>query len=193
MFVDYLTLLMINLAAGTALLAYYVFKGVDTEDEKSFAAGFAIVGLIAFLGGAHMTFNWPLPGSYNIGFGESTVLFGAVFLGAALAISQGWSLIPVAIYAFFAGVEALLVGLRIIDLGLTKSPLVSGIGFILAGAGGIAAAPGLGFLKKSQTFRYIAVASLVLVSVFWAYTFYNSLWGHLDSFASWVPERMMGR
>jgi putative membrane protein len=193
MFVDYLTLLMINLAAGTALLAYYIFKGVDTEDEKSFAAGFAIVGLIAFLGGAHMTFNWPLPGSYNIGFGESTVLFGAVFLGAALAISQGWSLVPVAIYAFFAGVEALLVGLRIIDLGLTKSPLVSGIGFILAGAGGIAAAPGLGFLKKSQTFRYIAVASLVLVSVFWAYTFYNSLWGHLDSFASWVPERMMGR
>jgi putative membrane protein len=193
MFVDYLTLLMINLAAGTALLAYYVYKGVDAEDSKSFAAGFLIVGLIAFLGGAHMVANWPLPGSYNIGFGESTVLFGAVFLGAALAISQGWSLLPVAIYALFAGVEALLVGLRIIDLGLTKSPLVSGIGFILAGAGGIAAAPGLGFLKKSQTFRYIAVASLILVSAFWAFTFYNSLWGHLESFASYVPARMIGK
>ena len=50
MFIDYLTLLMINLAAGTALLAYFVLKGITTEDSKPFAAGFAIVGLIAFLG-----------------------------------------------------------------------------------------------------------------------------------------------
>ena len=193
MFVDYLTILMINLAAGTALLAYFVYAGINAEDPKPFAAGFAIVGLIAFIGGAHMVITWPLPGSYNIGFGESTLLFGAVFLGAALALSQGWSLLPVAIYAFFAGVNALLVGFRIIDLGLTKSPLVSGIGFILAGFGGIAAAPGLNFLKKSQNFRYFAAAVLSLVSLFWAFTFYNSLWGHLESFASWVPLRMIGK
>ena len=193
MFIDYLTLLMINLAAGTALLAYFVLKGFTEEDAKPFAAGFAVVGLIAFLGGYHMVVNWPLPGSYNIGFGESTILFGAVFLGAALAVSQGWNLMPVAIYALFAGVEALLVGLRIIDLGLTKSPIVSGIGFILAGFGGITAAPGLSFIKKSKNFRYVAAGVLILVSLFWSFTFYNSLWGHLDSFASWVPERMMGR
>ena len=137
-----------------------------------------------------MAINWPLPGSYNIAFGESTVLFGVVFLGAALALSKGWDLLPVAIYAFFAGVEALLVGLRIIDLGLTKNPLVSGIGFILAGLGGIASAPGLSFLKKNETFRYIAAAVLILISIFWAYTFYNALWGHLESFTSWVPLTM---
>ena len=190
MFVDYLTLLMINLAAGTALLAYFVLKGITAEDSKPFAAGFAIVGLIAFLGGAHMAITWPLPGSYNIGFGESTVLFGAVFLGAALALAKGWDLLPVAIYAFFAGVEALLVGLRIIDLGLTKNPLVSGIGFILAGLGGIASAPGLNLLKKNQAFRYLAAGVLVVITVFWAFTFYNSLWGHLESFSSWVPLTM---
>jgi putative membrane protein len=83
-----------------------------------------------------------------------------------------------------------LVGLRIIDLGLTKSPLVSGIGFILAGLGGIAAAPGLSFLKKNEAFRYIAAAVLTLITIFWAYTFYNSIWGHLESFSSWVPLTM---
>lgn len=190
MFVDYLTLLMINLAAGTALLAYFVLKGVTSEHNKGFAAGFAVVGLIAFIGGGHMALNWPLPGSYNIGFGESTVLFGAVFLGAALAIAKGWDLLPISIYAFFAGVEAILVGLRIIDLGLTKSPLISGVGFILAGLGGVAAAPGLAFIKKNKYFRYLAAAVLLAVSLFWAYTFYNSLWGHLESFSSWVPLTM---
>ena len=190
MFVDYLTVLMINLAAGTALLAYFVLKGIPSDDNKAFAAGFGVVGLIAFLGGGHMALNWPLPGSYNIGFGESTLLFGAVFLGASYALAKGWDLLPISIYAFFAGVEAVLVGLRIIDLGLTKSPLISGIGFILAGIGGIAAAPGLNLLKKNQTFRYIAAGVLVIVSLFWAYTFYASLWGHLESFTSWVPLTM---
>jgi putative membrane protein len=137
-----------------------------------------------------MVLNWPLPGSYNIGFGESTVLFGAVFLGASYALAKGWDLLPVSIYAFFAGVEALLVGLRIIDLGLTKSPLISGMGFILAGLGGISAAPGLHFLKKNQIFRYFAAGVLILISLFWAFTFYNSLWGHLESFSSWVPFTM---
>jgi len=191
MFIDYLTLLMINMVAGTALLAYYVLKGVTAEDSRPFAAGFLMVGLVAFLGGAHMVTTWPLPGSYNIGFGESTLLFGVVFLGAAWALAKGWDLMPVAIYAFFAGIDAVLVGWRIIDLGLTKHPLASGIGFLLAGLGGIAAAPGLALLKKSQTFRYIAAAVLLVVTAFWAYTFYSSLWGHLESFSTWLPLTMV--
>ena len=66
-------------------------------------------------------------------------------------------------------------------------------GFILAGFGGIAVAPGLSLLKKSQNFRFLATGVLVLVSLFWAFTFYNSLWSHLESFASWVPLRMIGK
>ncbi len=190
MFVDYLTVLMINLAAGIALLAYFVLKGITSEDNKGFAAGFGVVGLIAIIGGMQMTFNWPLPGSYNIAYGESTLLFGAVFLGAALALAKGWDLLPISIYAFFAGVDALVIGIRIIDLPLSKHPVLTGIGFILAGLGGIAAAPGLHLLKKNQNFRYLAAALLLVTSIFWAYTFYNSLWGHLESFSSWVPLTM---
>jgi putative membrane protein len=190
MFIDFLTVLMINLAAGTALLAYFVLKGITSQDNRSFASAFAVVGLIAALGGLRMVFTWPLPGSYNIAFGESTLLFGAVFLGAALAVAKGWDLMPISIYAFFAGVYSLVVGWRIIDLPLTKDPVLSGIGFILAGLGGIAAAPGLKLLKKNQTFRYLAAAVLLITAAFWAFTFYNTLWGHLESFSSWVPLTM---
>ena len=190
MFVDYLTVLMINLAAGTALLAFFVLNGITSQDNKGYAAGFAVVGLVAVVGGMQMTFNWPLPGSYNIAYGESTLLFGAVFLGAAVALAQGWDLLPVSIYAFFAGVQALVIGFRIIDLPLSKHPVLTGIGFILAGLGGIAAAPGMHLLKTNKNFRYLAAALLLVTSIFWAYTFYNSLWGHLESFSSWVPLTM---
>lgn len=190
MFIDFLTLMMINLVAGTALLAHFIWKGLGQEDQRAYAVGFGMVGLIALFTGFRMAFTWPLPGSYNIAFGESTVLFGIVFLGAAISLALDWDLMPVAIYAFFAGLEALLVGVRIISLSLTKEPLASGLGFIIAGVGGLAAAPLLRFLKDNKLIRFLAIAGLLLGTAFWAFTFYNSLWGHLESFSSWVPATM---
>ena len=190
MFIDFLTLMMINLVAGTALLAHFIWKGMDQEDKRAYAVGFGMVGVIALITGFRMAFTWPLPGSYNIAFGESTVLFGIVFLGAAVSLALNWDLMPVAIYALFAGFEALLVGIRIISLGLTKEPLASGLGFIIAGIGGLAAAPLLRSLKNNKLIRFLVIAGLLVGTAFWAFTFYNSLWGHLESFSSWVPATM---
>jgi putative membrane protein len=190
MFIDYLTLVMINLVAGTALLAYYIYFGLEAQDQRPYAAGFFVVGLLEIILGLALSFTWPLPGSYNIGYGEATTLFGGVFLGAGIALSQGWDLMPVAIYAFFAGVDAIVVGIRVISLGLTKEPVFSGIGFILAGLGGVMAAPTFRFLKKNKLFRIAGAIVVLVTALIWAVTFYNSLWGHLASFSSWVPATM---
>ena len=190
MFIDYLTLIMINLVAGTTILAYYLYKGFTAEDQRPFAAGFGIVGLLGVLLGLQLTFTWPLPGSYNIAFGETTTLFGAVFLATAFALYHRWDLKPVTIFAFFAGVFAVVVGIRLISLELTKEPLVSGIGFILAGLGGVAAFPAFGLLKN-KTIRTLAAIVLVVTALLWAFTFYNSLWGHLESFGTWAPLTML--
>ena len=189
MFIDYLTIIMINLVAGTALLAYYLYKGFEAEDQRPFAAGFGIVGLLGVSLGLMLTISWPLPGSYNIAYGEATTLFGGVFLATAFALYHRWDLKPVAVFAFFAGVYAVIVGIRIISLNLTKEPVISGVGFILAGLGGVLAFPSLGLLKN-KTFRLMAVAVLAITALLWAVTFYTSLWGHLDSFKTWVPVLM---
>jgi putative membrane protein len=191
MFIDYLTIIMINLVAGTALLAYYLFNGFLAEDQRPFAAGFGLVGLLGVILGLVLTFTWPLPGSYNIAYGEATTLFGGVFLATAFALYQRWDLKPVTIFAFFAGVYAVIVGIRIISLDMTKEPLISGIGFILAGLGGVLAFPAFGLLKN-KTFRMLAALVLLVTALLWAFTFYNSLWAHLESFASWVPATLAG-
>lgn len=191
MFIDYLTLIMINLVAGTAILAYYIFAGFTSEDQRPFAAGFGIVGLLGVVLGLAMTFTWPLPGSYNIGYGEATTLFGAVFLATAFALYHRWDLRPVAIFAFFAGVYAVIVGIRIISLNMTQEPLLSGVGFILAGLGGVLAFPILGLLKN-KTFRLLAALVLVATALLWAVTFYGSLWAHMESFQDWLPLVMRG-
>jgi putative membrane protein len=176
--------------AGTVILAYYLWKGLDEKDQRPYASAFAGVGLITLLLGLHLSENWPLPGSYNIGFGEPTTLFGAVFLMAALSLSQGWDLLPVSIFAFFAGVDGLLVGVRILSLGITQEPLFSAVGFVLAGLGGVFSAPFFMFFRNNRVFRMLAVVVLLVTAVIWAVTFYGALWGHLASFAKWVPATM---
>lgn len=189
MFIDYITLMLINMVAGLFLLAYYLYKGLDSPHQKHWIPGFGITGAVALTTGLHMIFTWPVIGSFNIAFGEPSVLFGILFVGTAIALAQGWELFTLAIYAFFAGLAAMVIGIRIINLGLTKQPFLSGIGFILTGLGGIFAAPTLHF-KTNRTLRLVGAAVLVAAALIWALTGYLAYWGHLESFGKWVPSPM---
>ncbi|MBW4616188.1 MAG: DUF981 domain-containing protein [Desmonostoc vinosum HA7617-LM4] len=187
MFIDYITLMLINMVAGLFLLAYYVDRGIDSPHQKQWIPGFGITGAIALTTGLHMTFTWPVGGSFNIAFGETSVLFGVLFVATAIALSQGWELLTIAVYAFFAGLAAIVIGVRIIDLQLTKQPLLSGIGFILTGLGGICAAPTLQW-KTNRIWRFLGVVVLIIAALIWTSIGYSAYWSHLESFQKWVPR-----
>ncbi|MDZ7991256.1 MAG: DUF981 domain-containing protein [Nostoc sp. EfeVER01] len=189
MFIDYITLMLINMVAGLFILADYVYRGIDNSNQRPWIPGFGITGAIALTTGLHMSFTWPVMGSFNIAFGETSVLFGILFVAAAIALAQGWDLLTIAIYGFFAGAVAIVVGIRIINLNLTKQPLLSGIGFILTGLGGIFAAPTL-YWKTNRTWRLIGVAVLIVAALIWALTGYLAYWNHLEGFQKWVPAPM---
>lgn len=190
MFIDFLTLVMINLVAGTALLAFYLWRGIDEADQRGYAAAFFGVGLVSLVTGLQISFTWPLPGSYNVGYGDATTLFGVVFLATAIALYFGSSLLPVGLYAFFAAIDALIVGIRIYTLNLTKEPLISAVGFVLAGLSGLGVFPFLMWFRENKTVRWIGILLLAGTTVLWAITFYGSLWGHMESFAKWLPPTM---
>jgi len=190
MFIDFLTLVMINLVAGTTLLAYYLWKGLDAEDQKPYAAAFGVTGLLSLILGLRLSFTWPLPGAYNVGYGDATTLFGVVFLATAISLAKGWDMLPVSIYGFFAGVDAVIVGLRIWSLQLGKEPLAAAVGFVLAGLGGVFSFPFLRWFRDNKLVRWIAILVLLATAAIWAVTFYGSLWSHLASFSKWVPATM---
>ncbi len=190
MFIDFLTLVMVNLVAGTVLLAFYLWKGIDEKDQRHYAPAFFVTGLVSLITGLQISFTWPLPGSYNVGYGDTTTLFGVVFLATALALWQRWSLVPVGLYAFFAAIDALIVGFRIWSLQLTKEPLISAVGFFLAGLSGLGVFPFLMWFRDNKIVRWIGILLLLGTAVLWAITFYGSLWSHMASFAKWVPATM---
>jgi putative membrane protein len=187
--------MLINMAAGLVVLAHYVYWGVVAEDKKPWAAGLAVTGFIAVTTGLHMSLNWPLPGSHNILFGEPTVLFGTLFLGAALALWNEWKMATVAIYAFFAGVVAVVLGVRIMNLELTRSPFVAGLGYILSGAGGMLAwlcclSEPVVSLRTSRLLRIVGALVLLASAAIWALIGYNAYWDHIESFSDYIPPTM---
>lgn len=179
MFIDYVTLMLVNMAAGLVVLAFFVAFAVHKEDRRAWSPAFAIAGLAATVCGFVMSFTWPLPYPYNIAFGELSVMFGLLYLAAALSLAKGWDLMPVGIYALVAGAVAILVGVRIIVLGLTKSPAFSGAGFILTGSIGVLV-PVLLCLKKIKVVRLLGALLPLAAAFIWAWTGALAYWHHLQ-------------
>lgn len=178
MMIDYVTLMLINMTAGLVTLAFFLWQGIDSPDRAKWAPAFSIPGVIAVVCGFAMTFTWPLPAPYSMLFGEMSVLLGALFIAAAWALAKGWSLLPLGIYAFFAGSSAILLGVRLITLSLTKSPALSGTGFILTGHAGVFA--GLAIWQyKVKLLRAAGAAVLLAAAAIWALTAYLAYWSHM--------------
>jgi putative membrane protein len=186
MFIDYITLMLINLAAGLTLLATYVYFGLDEPNQKRWIPGFGVAGAIALVTGLHMTLTWPVIGSFNIAFGETSVLFGILLIGTSVALAMGWELLTLSIYGFFTGLVSLLIGARIINLGLTLMPLRAGAAFLLVGLGGVFSAPTL-YFKKNRLLRTIGAIVLIVAALIFLSIGLESYWSHLVNFSKWQP------
>ena len=178
MFIDYVSLMLVNMAGGLVILALFLLKDIDKENNQFWAPAFALSGFIAVICDFVMIFTWPLPGSYNIAYGEPSVLLGFLFLAAAWSLAKSWELFPLGIYAFFAGLVGVVVGLFIINLGLTPTPLITGFGFILTGSGGIFAELVI-LNRRIKWLRVIGSLVLLASAANWASMAYLEYWLHL--------------
>ncbi|MFW6163555.1 MAG: DUF981 family protein [Planctomycetota bacterium] len=189
MFIDYVTLMLVNMAAGYAILAYFLLRGLGADDPRRYVPGFAASGLVATACGLHMCWTWPLPGPYNSAFGEMSVLLGVLFLTAALTLWRDWKLHTLAIYGWFAGVAAVIVGIRFIGLGLSQTPVLAGVGFILSGLPGVLLGVVIA-MRKHRFARALVAAVAFAAALIWAYIGYKAIWMHMQTFGDWQPPTM---
>jgi len=176
--IDYITLLLVNMVAGLVVLALFLWWGLGQTDYRHWAPAFGIAGLLGTVGGLHMAFTWPVPAPYSSAYGEMSALLGVLFLGAAWAIARGWRLLPLGLYAFFPGVAAILIGVRMIHLGLTALPLMTGAGFIVTGMGGVFAAAAI-WKQNMRMVRILGGLVMLGAAALWVPTAYMSYWVHM--------------
>ncbi len=188
-FIDYITLMLLNMVAGLVLLATWVAWGCMRDDQRAWAPGFGLAGLVGLATGLHMSFTWPLPGPYNSAFGETTVLLSGVLLAGAVALAARWGLLGVLIYAAIAGLAGIVVGVRIWDLGLTARPPIAAAGFILTGLAGPLTAVAVA-LRRQSWLRALAALVLLLAAAIWLLTATLGFWGHMESFRGYQPPTL---
>ncbi len=186
MFIDFLTVMLINMVIALVLFALYMAFFFEKGAIKMIP-GFLMTGFIALVTGLRTIFDWPLPGSYNILFGDLTVLFGALFFMAGLALVFGWDLITIGIFAFFTGAVAILLGVRILDLNITRAPLVSAAGYILTGITAMLSLPAIA-LPKLKVVRWLTALAAIGSAIIWAVVTFPSYWIHIDTFSTWAPR-----
>jgi len=186
MFIDYLALDLVNLVIALVLVAVFFVFYVE-KDQQKVGPGLLATGSIASISGLEMIFAWPLHGSYNIAFGEPMVLFGVLLFFTGLAVIKGWDLLTLGIFSVFAGLVAIVVGIRMMNLKMTSAPTLAGLAYILTGVGGMLAFPAY-LLRKNMVPRIVVAALLIVAAVLFALTGYGSYWGHLASFAKWAPK-----
>jgi len=176
--IDYVTLMLANMVAGLLVLATFLIWGLNGPKQRSWAPPFGLTGFVATVSGLVMSFTWPLPQPYSMAFGEMTVLFGVLFLGAAWALAADYDLQPLGIYALFPGIAGILVGVRIMQLSLTAAPTISGIGFILTGLGGVGAWLTL-WKREIRLLRFLGAAVLLAAAAIWLNTACQAYWHHM--------------
>lgn len=189
MFIDYLGVMLVNLGAGLALLAHYIYVKPPKETRRSWAAGFFAVGLLGIMTSLPMIIMWPLPGGFNVAYGEPGLFFSVLFIAAGLTLTFEWEPLIPAIYGFFGAIYAIVIGIRIQDLKLGSQPTAALLGFVLTGLGGMLVLPTMRW-RNNRTLALVTSVLLGLAAIIWLYTGYDSGWAHILDFAKWLPPTM---
>jgi putative membrane protein len=189
LFIDYLAVMLINFGGGLALGAHYLYVKPDRQYRKSWAAGFFVVGLVGIVTSVPMVLTWPLPGGFNVAYGEPALLLSALFLAAAMTLVFEWEPLVPAIYGFFAAIYAVVIGIRLYDLKMGSEPLAALVGFVLTGVGGMLVLPTLQW-HNNRTLTVITSVVLGLAALVWLYTGYAAGWGHILEFGKYLPAGM---
>ena len=190
-FIDPLTVMLLSLGMSALLLALYYFKvGSGKKDISSLVVPAFILGLFNAVSGFLMSFTWPLPGSYNMLFGDPLLVLGLLMIAGSYMISKGMDVKALSLLGFLLGIY-LLVGM----IGITRFNMETGNDWLTAtglyGFSMLAAifSPIL-YLKPKGSNRYayyFEVFLLVVVMLLALLIGYMGFYEHLGAFSTYFP------
>ncbi|MGC8516809.1 MAG: DUF981 family protein [Candidatus Acidifodinimicrobium sp.] len=177
-FADYLTIMLIDLAAGLFILTLFLWKLSKPKEYSRYTVGFFITGFLGLITALPMVLTWPLPGSYNIAFGEPMLFFSIILLAIGFAIEKRWAFDSIVIFGVLGSIMSIVIGAQIYNLGMTDAPLFAMVGFVMTGLGGLFAAPLL-YYPKNKGLLILASVLFILAALLWLYIGYSAYIAHL--------------
>jgi putative membrane protein len=191
MYIDYLTLSLLAVTGVLLLGASYVLRGEAREEQRrGYAFAFGAGGLLMAITGLSMALTWPLPGQFNMAFGEPLAYFGVVLSLGSIALSQGVDLRPLSALAALGGAGVVCTAIAIAQHRLTLIPAPAAVAF---GAIGVAALL-FPLRLRLRPVRLAVGVLLVLAGILFAFITATAIFHHLapGAFDGWKPGSMGG-
>ena len=170
-FVDPLAVMLIGLAMGTLLGAFYFFFAArgDKEQIKSLVVPAFGVGVFDLVSGFYMSFAWPMTGfgyAYNMLFGDPLLLFGLILIMAAFMIYKDMHPGIMPLLVLLLGIYVLVGAYSIVQLKLESGQnLVTSMGLYLFDGIGAILAPVLYLKPSTGTGRALYYVEWIILGI----------------------------
>lgn len=173
-FVDPLTVMLMGLASGTAIGAFYYFFSARGAYEQVRALVFpaAGVGMFDFISGFYMSFAWPFPGTvaaYNMLFGDPLLLFGLFLMIAAVMGYKDPKKLHMGIFPFlvlFLGAYVLVGAYSIVQLSLESgNDLITALGLYVFDGIGAVLSPIMYLNPEKSSSKYLYYLQWIILGI----------------------------
>ncbi|AUX26853.1 uncharacterized protein SOCEGT47_074230 [Sorangium cellulosum] len=192
MYINYLTLALATAASALTLGAVYLLGAPAAGDaqgrRRGFAWAFGAAGLLLLITGLHLVLTWPIPGGYNIVFGEPLAYFGTLLVIGAPALWLGERLGPLLLLGAAGGVINLVLAWALLRHGMTQNPALAAAMYAASGLG-LLIAPAMdrsALARRAAGALFAASAALFALFGLAAYLKHPAV----ESFGKWVPIEM---
>ncbi|GGP20092.1 hypothetical protein GCM10007981_06770 [Thermocladium modestius] len=194
-FIDYLTAMMtLSIAVDLAAIymAYRLSNPIQREDSagmeeiKSIGLTLLALSLPTLIYGLSMSITWPLPGGYNLLFGDPFAYLGVVALmGGLLLYFSPTKLKAASLPVGFLSLITIVYGASILTHGLTSEPTLAFAFYLFEGLGGISMA--LLLFKQNKAIAYATMALLAIAAIIILIVDGGAIFQHPALFAKYAP------
>jgi putative membrane protein len=184
-YVDALAVMLLSLGLSSLLIAlYFLGRGLNKKWVSELTVPAFALGFFNFASGFLMSVTWPLPGAYNMLFGDPLLMLGIVMMAGAYMAWKNINLNILSIFGFFIGIYIAVGALAMVNFGLESGVhFLPSFGlYVFAALSGIFSPLMYAKAKGAGKYGYLLLFVLLLITAFLAFLIgYTGLYGHLQS------------
>jgi putative membrane protein len=184
-FIDSLSVTLLLLGFSSLTISLYFFLSARGKKDISALIVLAFIfGLFDSISGFIMSFTWPLPGAYNMLFGDPLLVLGLIMVAGAYMLYKKIDAKILSIFGFLLGVY-----LAVCAAGIVNFNLETGVNFLPAFGLYVMSALSALFsplvyinAKNRKKYVYYFLFALLVITSFVAFFLgYTSIYKHLQS------------
>lgn len=184
-FIDPLAVMLLAAGASAAIIAlYFVMFVRQKKNIQSLSVPMLVLGIFDAVSGFLMSFTWPLPGAYNILFGDPIMFLGLIMVSAAIMLYKNMDLRVLSLIGFLVGIYILIEAFGIMSIPGLETGLdqVLALGFYIFAGLAALLSPLMYMNPKTQggKYAYCLLAALLILTALAALTIgYGAVYSHL--------------